>query len=48
MPDDIENEDDEMSPELDERLDGLATWFLNGVQMILNRLDELEKKLENE
>ena len=38
----------EMSPELDERLDGLATWFLNGVQMILNRLDELEKKLENE
>ena len=35
-----------MTPELEEKLEGLATWFLNGVQMILKRLDELEAQIQ--
>ena len=37
--------EDEMTPELEERLDGLATWVFNGTTMILKRLDELEQQL---
>ena len=37
--------EDELTPELEERLDGLATWVFNGTTMILKRLDELEQQL---
>jgi len=34
-----------MTPELEEKLEGLATWVFNGTTMILKRLDELEQQL---
>jgi len=37
--------EDEMTPELEEKLEGLATWVFNGTTMILKRLDELEQQL---
>ena len=37
--------EDEMTPELEERLDGLATRVFNGTTMILKRIDELEQQL---
>jgi len=37
--------EDEMTPELEEKLEGLATWVYNGTTMILKRLDELEQQL---
>jgi len=37
--------EDEMTPEMEERFDGLATWVFNGTTMILKRLDELEQQL---
>ena len=39
------NTEDEMTPELEEKLEGLATWVFNGTTMILKRLDELEQQL---
>ena len=37
--------EDELTPELEEKLEGLATWVFNGTTMILKRLDELEQQL---
>ena len=37
--------EDEMPPELEEKLEGLAPWVFNGTTMILKRLDELEQQL---
>ena len=37
--------EDELTPELEEKLDGLATWVFNGTTMILKRLDELEQQV---
>ena len=37
--------EDEMTPELEEKWEGLATWVFNGTTMILKRLDELEQQL---
>ena len=37
--------EDEMTPELEEKLEGLATWVFNGTTMILKRIDELEQQL---
>ena len=37
--------EDEVTPELEEKLEGLATWVFNGTTMILKRLDELEQQL---
>ena len=45
FPDGTTTEDD-LTPELEEKLEGLATWFLNGVQMILKRIDELEAQIQ--
>ena len=39
------NTEDEMTPELEEKLEGLATGVFNGTTMILKRLDELEQQL---
>ena len=41
-----EEEDDEMTPEMEERFDGLATWVFNGTTMILKRIEELSIQLE--
>ena len=38
--------EDEMTPELEERLDGLATWVFNGTTMILKRIEELAMQIE--
>jgi len=42
FPDDLQPEEDQLTPELEEKLEGLATWFFNGVKMILDRLEEVE------
>ena len=46
FPDELEPQEDLMTPELEEKLEGLQVWFLNGVQMILKRLDEIEQQLQ--
>jgi hypothetical protein len=38
--------EDEMTPEMEERFDGLATWVFNGTTMILKRLEELAMQIE--
>ena len=38
--------EDEMTPEMEEKLEGLATWVFNGTTMILKRIDELEQQIE--
>ena len=38
--------EDEMTPEMEERFDGLATWVFNGTTMILKRIEELAMQLE--
>ena len=38
--------EDEMTPEMEERFDGLATWVFNGTTMILKRIEELSMQLE--
>ena len=38
--------EDEMTPELEERLDGLATWVFNGTTMVLKRIEELAMQIE--
>ena len=35
-----------MTPEMEEKLEGLATWVFNGTTMILKRIDELEQQIE--
>jgi len=37
--------EDELTPELEERLDGLATWVFNGTTMILKRIEELSMEI---
>ena len=37
--------EDEMTPELEERLGGLATWVFNGTTMILKRIEELSMEI---
>ena len=39
------NTEDDLTPELEEKLEGLATWVFNGTTMILKRLDELEQQV---
>jgi len=47
FPDGTTEEDDEqMTPEMEERFDGLATWVFNGTTMILKRIEELAIQLE--
>ncbi len=46
FPDGTTEEDDEMTPEMEERFDGLATWVFNGTTMILKRIEELAMQLE--
>jgi len=47
FPDGTTTEDDEqMTPEMEERFDGLATWVFNGTTMILKRLEELAMQIE--
>ena len=47
FPDGTTEEDDEqMTPEMEERLDGLATWVFNGTTMILKRIEELAMQIE--
>ena len=41
----ITTTEDELTPELEEKLEGLATWVFNGTTMILKRLDELEQQV---
>jgi len=38
--------EDELTPEMEERFDGLATWVFNGTTMILKRIEELAMQLE--
>jgi hypothetical protein len=38
--------EDEMTPEMEERFDGLATWVFNGTTMILKRIEELAMQIE--
>ena len=47
LPDTIQQQEDVLTPELDERLDGLATWFLNGVTMILKKIEEVQAQIED-
>ena len=47
FPDGTTEEDDEqMTPEMEERFDGLATWVFNGTTMILKRIEELAMQIE--
>ena len=47
FPDGTTEEDDEqMTPEMEERFDGLATWVFNGTTMVLKRIEELAIQLE--
>ena len=47
FPDGTTEEDDEqMTPEMEERFDGLATWVFNGTTMILKRIEELSIQIE--
>jgi len=47
VPDGTTMEDDEqMTPEMEERFDGLATWVFNGTTMILKRIEELAMQIE--
>jgi len=46
FPDGTTEEDDEMTPEMEERFDGLATWVFNGTTMVLKRIEELAQQLE--
>ena len=39
------NTEDEMSPELEEKLEGLATWVFTGTTMILKRIEELSMEI---
>ncbi len=41
FPDDLQPEEDPLTPELEEKLEGLATWFFNGVKLIIDKLDEV-------
>ena len=45
FPDGTQTED-EMTPEMEERFDGLATWVFNGTTMIMKRIEELAMQLE--
>ena len=45
FPDDMQPTEDDLTPELEEKLEGLATWFYNGVTLITNKLDELGKEI---
>ena len=45
FPDGTTTEDD-LTPEMEERFDGLATWVFNGTTMILKRIEELAMQLE--
>ena len=45
VPDGTQTED-EMTPEMEERFDGLATWVFNGTTMIMKRIEELAMQLE--
>ena len=41
-----EQDDEQMTPEMEERFDGLATWVFNGTTMILKRIEELAMQIE--
>ena len=41
-----EEDDEQMTPEMEERFDGLATWVFNGTTMILKRIEELALQIE--
>jgi len=41
-----EEDDEQMTPEMEERFDGLATWVFNGTTMIMKRIEELAIQLE--
>lgn len=46
-PTDMQPEEDPMTPELEEKLEGLQIWFTNGVTMILKRIEELQMLVED-